>query len=126
MLHVFLIISLCVCYMHVFLIISLKTKFTGSTASPVTNAIIQGKDFYQEIWFIILLILIAILLMFLIVAFCLKQIGSRRPYIRERSPLNPSQRKLSQPYTFSSSDDSGIFETVSIYLFRFINTCHLV
>ncbi|XP_021347323.1 usherin-like [Mizuhopecten yessoensis] len=83
----------------------------GTTPKPTSGPVLLvQKMFYQEVWFIVLLVLITVLLIFIIIALCLRHIHGRRPYIRERTPLRPRHRKGSQPFTFSSSDDS-IFET---------------
>ncbi|XP_060070524.1 usherin-like [Ylistrum balloti] len=83
----------------------------GTTPQPTSRPVLLvQKMFYQEVWFIVLLVLITVLLIFIIIALCLRHIHGRRPYIRERTPLRPRHRKESQPFTFSSSDDS-IFET---------------
>ena len=81
----------------------------GSTDSVTMPMIKQEVTFYNEVWFIVLVSLIGALLVFTLLACCLRQMGASRPYIRERSPLQLSK----YPETFNPDEDSSYSESVS-------------
>lgn len=60
---------------------------------------------YREVWFIILMCVIALLLLFIILAFCIKRMTRPRPYVRERLPLEARQKKAD--YDFSHDPYNG-------------------
>ena len=55
----------------------------STTAEPLTAM----RPVYQEVWFIALMCVLAIALLFICIALCLRTTGRRIPYIRERIPL---------------------------------------
>ena len=83
--------------------VTLRTKNSSETLEtnrlsfdPKQAAIISERPepvaaasipFYQEIWFIILVCLIAVLLLIFFLATLLKSSGTKAPYIRDRMPL---------------------------------------
>ncbi|XP_041351149.1 usherin-like [Gigantopelta aegis] len=84
----------------------------GTTPTPVgtTDKQTGEKQFYEEVWFIILLCLVGLLIIFCLAAFCLWRIGGRQPYIRERAPLQTHVKPpgSKQFYVIDASDGSVI------------------
>ena len=81
------------------------------TEAPVTELPLREVSLpvYQEVWFIVVVAILALVLLFIGIACCLRCTGHRMPYIRERAPLQPRQRKAIEgmPYfdgNFISSD----------------------
>ena len=72
----------------------------ASTALPV----------YQEVWFIVVVAILALVILFTCIALCLRCTGHRMPYIRERLPLQPRQQKAMEGMGYY---DGSIITTVS-------------
>ncbi|CAG5115549.1 unnamed protein product, partial [Candidula unifasciata] len=88
---------------------------TGTTPKPPAPASASATPFYQEIWFIALMCVLALIILFLILVICIWRCGSRRPYMRERMPLHqPSRDRLTRRdlYVVDSRDGSIIHENV--------------
>ena len=83
------------------------------TKTPEPKA---GPQFYEEVWFIVLVILLGVLLLLVICGCCVRHCGHRHPYIRERLPLQGKlQRKSDQPLTFCvDANDGSLFAMVII------------
>lgn len=77
---------------------------------PVTAAISSSTLVYQEVWFIVLMCILALVILFVLLALCMRCTGSREPYIRERMPLTRhDQRNLPRGlYVIDATDGSVI------------------
>ena len=80
-------------------------------ATPAPGTILPeaatSMPVYQEVWFIVVVAILALLFLFIGIALCLRCTGHRMPYIRERNPL-PQRQK--QPLGYY---DGSIITTVS-------------
>lgn len=69
------------------------------TQAPQTSS----EDWYRSVWFIAVMALIAIIILFVILAFCLyRSSGNRTVYVRDRDPLPPRPKTRSRPPSMSS------------------------
>ena len=90
--------------------------FSGTT--PAVTGAPESQDsgpkFYQEVWFIVLMVLLGVLLLLIICGCCVRHCGHRNPYIRERLPLQSRLKKKSQPpLTFCvDANDGSLFAMV--------------
>ena len=84
---------------------------TGVSVTPQPQA--PGKQWYEEVWFIMVIIIAAILLLFLLFALCLRRAGPTQPFIRERMPLPPDQHKLPRDLYIIDAGDGSIIDAVS-------------
>ncbi|XP_048258912.1 usherin-like [Haliotis rufescens] len=85
----------------------------GTTAPPVptkTDKVVTDLPFYQEIWFIIIMVFLGLFLIFLVVFICVKSFGGRKAYVRERAPLHSRVQKplTTRPYYIDASNGSVI------------------
>jgi hypothetical protein len=85
-----------------------------TTALPVSVATVPV---YKEIWFIALMAILALIIIFIIIALCFGTCWRRKvPYIRERMPLQPRQKKANVPLAYVMEPyDSNLITTVGIY-----------
>ncbi|GFO50464.1 usherin, partial [Plakobranchus ocellatus] len=58
-----------------------------TTSPPVSEEQSSDLEFYEEVWFIVLMCLIALLVLIIAIAFCVRRGGPSTPYVRERMPL---------------------------------------
>lgn len=54
----------------------------------------KGTEFYSELWFIVLMAVLALILLAIFLSLILQRKIHREPYIRERPPLVPLQKRL--------------------------------
>ncbi|XP_064622303.1 usherin-like [Lineus longissimus] len=66
----------------------------GTTDMPPPTAAPQVTQFYQEVWFIALVLVVSLLLLFLGIVLCLRYSGRNTPYIRERAPLQHRHKRM--------------------------------
>ena len=106
--------SVCSCgHMKVGCLIDLSTLFLpGTTTDGPTKRDPAVIPVYQEVWFIALIAIIALFMLFLLIACCLRTSGRRVPYIRERMPLQPRQRKAAPLAYCIDPYDGSIITTV--------------
>lgn len=73
-------------------------------AVPATSAPLAASDeWYRSAWFIAVMALVAIIILFILLAFCLwRTSGSRTVYVRDREPLPPRTKLRSRPPSMSS------------------------
>jgi usherin len=85
----------------------------AGTPAPTTDAVVReaGLPVYQEVWFIVVVAILALVLLFVGIALCLRCTGHRMPYIRERAPLQPRQRKAAEGMPYF---DGNYISTVSV------------
>ena len=98
------------------------------TTPPVTNAPGAqggGPEFYEEVWFIILMILLGILLLLVICGCCVRHCSHRHPYIRERLPLRGRLKQKSEsPLTFCvDAKDGSLFAMVCMSVLTSFMAC---
>lgn len=72
---------------------------------------------YQEVWFIAIMAILALIILFIVLAVCVRASGASLPYIRERMPLQPRQQKAAPPMAYCIPYDASIVTTVSTKLF---------
>ncbi|ELU01149.1 hypothetical protein CAPTEDRAFT_219707 [Capitella teleta] len=71
-----------------------KPDYVVTASTPTEQAVREASlPVYQEVWFIVVVAILALVLLFICLALCLRCSGRRMPYIRERAPLQPRQRK---------------------------------
>ncbi|KAH9519521.1 Usherin [Bulinus truncatus] len=63
----------------------------GTTTTAPVQAGVSSTPVYEEIWFIVLMCILALLILFIVLALCIRRTGSKKPYIRERMPLYQHQ-----------------------------------
>jgi hypothetical protein len=73
----------------------------------------MSSEFYEEVWFMALMIVIGLILLLLTVIICLRCIQSSRPYIRERSPLRKRRQRAMEGYSDEDTSSGSVFGTVS-------------
>ncbi|XP_076443041.1 uncharacterized protein LOC143281681 [Babylonia areolata] len=64
------------------------------TEAPQESPEPAPTPWYQEVWFVILLVLLALAILFVVLLFVLRQCGPRQPHIRQRMPLPPPGHKV--------------------------------
>ena len=69
---------------------------------------------YQEVWFIAIMAIMALILLFIVLAVCVRVSGATLPYIRERMPLQARQQNAALPLAYCGPRDASIVTTVSI------------
>ena len=72
---------------------------SGTPAPPVAEEQSSDLEFYEEVWFIVLMCLIALLILVIAIAICMRRSGPSTPYVRERMPLTKggNQQQLQTP-----------------------------
>ncbi len=86
---------------------------SGTTTSPVSAAD-SDVPVYQEVWFIALIAILALIILFILLACCLRRTAHKVPYIRERMPLYAKHKKLAQPLSYVVDPYTGsVISTVS-------------
>ena len=71
-----------------------------ATSAPRTDT---SGEWYTSVWFIAVMALIAIIILFVLLACCLyRTSGSRTVYVRDREPLPPRTKIRSRPPSMSS------------------------
>lgn len=83
------------------------------TPGGVASTSQMSEDFYKEVWFMALMIVIGLVLLFAMVVLCFKCIQSSRPYIRERSPLRKRRERAIEGYSDEDTSSGSVFGTVS-------------
>lgn len=77
--------------------------FSGEVvpATPAPRA--ASDEWYRSAWFIAVMALVAIIILFILLALCLlRTSGSRTVYVRDREPLPPRTKLRSRPPSMSS------------------------
>ena len=111
---------------RVILYISLDKKIThifayiciffwiGGTVAPSVGPVSSDLPVYQEVWFIALIAILALIILFIGLACCLRRTGHKVPYIRERMPLQAKQKKMGAPLSYVIDPYTGsVMSTVS-------------
>ena len=71
----------------------------AGTRAPQTSS----EEWYRSVWFIAVMALIAIIILFVLLACCLyRSSGGRTVYVRDREPLPPRTKIRSRPPSMSS------------------------
>lgn len=55
----------------------------------------RGSEFYSELWFIVLVAILGLVLLAIFLSLILQRKINQEPYIRERPPLVPVQKRTS-------------------------------
>ena len=73
---------------------------------------------YEEVWFIALMAILALIIVFICIALCFGMYWHRKvPYIRERMPLPPRQKKADVPLAYVMDPyDRNIPPPVSVWV----------
>ncbi|XP_004700202.1 usherin [Echinops telfairi] len=66
-----------------------------TTASEKRGSGSKGSEFYSELWFIVLMAMLALILLAIFLSLILQRKIHKEPYIRERPPLVPLQKRMS-------------------------------
>lgn len=104
--------------------------FYVGTLAPINEAVSSSDSdlpVYQEVWFIALIAILALVILFIGLACCIRATGHKVPYIRERMPLQPKQKKMAPPFAYCVDPYNGsIISTVRdiLYLFILPVQCH--
>lgn len=87
--------------------------------APVsTEVVTMTPQFYEEIWFIALMVVMGVLFLLILLACCIRNCGKSNPYIRERLPLQARHGK--QPLSFIiDANDGSIVASVTVDQFYF-------
>ena len=96
---------------------------TGGT--PTVGPSSSDLPVYQEVWFIALIAILALIILFIGLACCLRRTRHKVPYIRERMPLVAKQKKMGAPLSYCIDPYTGnVVSTVSkgqtVFKFDFI------
>ena len=89
-------------YTHVFLP---PGGVTGGT--PTVGPSSSDLPVYQEVWFIALIAILALIILFIGLACCLRRTRHKVPYIRERMPLVAKQKKMGAPLSYCIDPYTG-------------------
>uniref|UniRef100_A0A2C9JJ39 Usherin n=1 Tax=Biomphalaria glabrata TaxID=6526 RepID=A0A2C9JJ39_BIOGL len=85
-----------------------------TTLAPVAAEKSSSTPVYQEIWFIVLMCILALLVLFIVLALCIRCNGSNKPYIRERMPLHHNNdRTLPRGLYVIDAADGSIIDGLS-------------
>ena len=93
--------------------------YTGvpGTATPTIGPVKSDLPVYQEVWFIALIAILALIILFIGLACCLRRTNHKVPYIRERMPLQSKQTKMGVPLSYVVDPYTGsVMSTVSILI----------
>ena len=63
----------------------------GGKTGPESNS----AEFYSELWFIVLMAVLGLILLAIFLSLILQRRVHKEPYIRERPPLVPVQKRMS-------------------------------
>ena len=86
----------------------------GATVAPSVGPVSSDLPVYQEVWFIALIAIVALIILFLGLACCLRRTRHKVPYIRERMPLQAKQKKMGAPLSYVIDPYTGnVMSTVS-------------
>ena len=96
--------------------------FSGEVEPGTTAPRTDSEEWYSSAWFIAVMALVAILILFILLALCLwRTSGNRTVYVRDREPLPPRTKLRSRPPSMSSlytsSDRKNGSMIVSSFLF---------
>ncbi|XP_039594728.1 usherin isoform X1 [Polypterus senegalus] len=82
-------------------------------SSPGGKTGMQGvkTKFYTELWFIILMAVLGLILLAIFIALLLQKVLSKAPFVRERPPLVPLQKRAPAISVYPPSD-TGMFDSV--------------
>ncbi|XP_044147224.1 usherin [Bufo gargarizans] len=85
---------------------SSSTGLAPEQSNPSTKNGLEtrGNAIYTELWFILLMALLALLLLAILLSFILQRKLNKQPYPRERPPLVPLQQRMSPASAYSESD----------------------
>lgn len=104
----------------------LSYPVTSPPVTAVAERATSSLPVYQEVWFIVVVAIVALVILFVGLALCIRCTGHRMPYIRERAPLQPRQRKAMEGlgyfdgnFVTSVSENSEFF-----YLWALTNLIH--
>lgn len=78
---------------------------TGGT--PTVGPSSSDLPVYQEVWFIALIAILALIILFIGLACCLRRTRHKVPYIRERMPLVAKQKKMGAPLSYCIDPYTG-------------------
>jgi usherin len=99
---------------------SIYFLLAGTTETPLPTATPQVTQFYQEVWFIALVLVVSLVLLFLGIVLCMRYSGRNIPYIRERAPLQPRHKRMPFGMNYCIDPYNGsIIAAVSISLLLF-------
>lgn len=76
--------------------VSPKTDAAEPTSGGKTGLYASGYRFYTELWFIILMAFVGLLLVAVLLGLVLRRALRKPSFIRERTPLQPLQRRSSK------------------------------
>ena len=77
--------------------------FSGEVDPATTSPRTASDKWYRSAWFIAVMSLVAIIILFILLALCLwRTSGSRTVYVRDREPLPPRTKLRSRPPSMSS------------------------
>ena len=103
-------------YIKIFIFLLRLFKGTTPPADGSTDKVVGEPLFFEEVWFIALMVVLGVLLLLVLLACCIRNCGKSNPYIRERLPLQGQQHK--QPLSYiTDSNDRSFFAMVTILLF---------
>jgi len=91
--------------------LNLRTHLVGTSPKTEvsTEMVVTELQFYQEIWFIALAVVLGVLVLLILLACCIRNCGKSNPYIRERLPLQARRGK--QPLSFVIDANDGSFSS---------------
>ena len=91
-----------------------RCVFVVAASTAITDVPVAAlTPVYQEVWFIAIMAILALILLFIVLAVCVRASGASLPYIRERLPLQPRQQKTAPPKAYCIPYDASIITTVS-------------
>ena len=88
--------------------LNLRTHLVGTSPKTEvsTEMVVTELQFYQEIWFIALAVVLGVLVLLILLACCIRNCGKSNPYIRERLPLQARRGKQPLYYYISQQPPS--------------------
>ncbi|XP_062584554.1 usherin-like isoform X1 [Saccostrea cucullata] len=81
------------------------------TIARITQTGTTSEEFYEEVWFMALMIVMGLILLLVTVVLCMRCVLSSRPYIRERSPLRKRRGKPREGYSDEDTSSGSVFGT---------------
>lgn len=64
----------------------------------------KSREFYSELWFIVLMAMLGLILLAIFLSLILQRKIHREPYIRERPPLVPLQKRMTPLNVYPSRE----------------------
>ncbi|KAL5008917.1 hypothetical protein ScPMuIL_014498, partial [Solemya velum] len=81
----------------------------GTTPAPTrAPPLLVATPVYEELWFIVLMVVIGLLLLFLLLVLCIHCCVRGRPFLRERIPVRASEKRARPLVYYVDPNDSGI------------------